>query len=544
MDGIRPRFTIAKFLKFTAVVAAILAFVVWTGAFDDASVEALLTALMFPMIIAIALIQRRNRTVQCQSCGRSWFRSRAQETQSDCQHCRMAKLSVSDRQQAQGRAYLKFVLWCFAITVLLLWPFSTIVGIELGPFAFFGVVVGLFVSLMVVFIAVVVLWSIARQRWIGLPGRALATARECAGERGKSTSVGRIAVYTFGQNDPSAMLKAELETCRKRFAAFVGDAIEIDRPLEFFAFGERSAFDHFFQRAFLFVSNLDGAYVPWATPSIAITTEYPDFRLPDPERIVRLLFGYYLLDSYKRCKSPGWVQLGVGNAIAHGGDRDDLARIQRRILPSLSRGTALDTAAFFTDNQRVLMRQIRDWRDHSNFAALTQRTSQSASVMEFLCGRDAPMDGRERFRRFLREIDAKNAPEETFRSHFGYGYDDLLVRWRDWVLKRRVGSHTAPPPHVRIALTEILLPIVHDGHADVSERIHAVREIGRAGYLLGTDTLIAELADGSAIPTEELVWALESISGQVLGDDPAAWAKWFDRLPDPALSDIDYAECS
>ena len=104
---------------------------------------------------------------------------------------------------------------------------------------------------------------------------------------------------------------------------------------------KETAFDAFFKWAFLYRSNLDGFYIPWSTPTIAITTELLPYRLVDSERIVDGLIGSFLLDGYRKTPAPLWAQMGIANVIACGGDRVELARLNRRMLAALSRGNLL-----------------------------------------------------------------------------------------------------------------------------------------------------------------------------------------------------------
>ena len=59
----------------------------------------------------------------------------------------------------------------------------------------------------------------------------------------------------------------------------------------------------------------------------------------------------------------------------------------------------------------------------------------------------------------------------------------------------------------------------------------AIRNIGSEGYILGADALIGLLQGDDAIPREEVVWALEAISGMAYGDDKDRWAAWRSELP-------------
>jgi hypothetical protein len=84
-----------------------------------------------------------------------------------------------------------------------------------------------------------------------------------------------------------------------------------------------------------------------------------------------------------------------------------------------------------------------------------------------------------------------------------------------------------------IALTNRVIPIVEHEGANTLERIQAIREMGRTGYALGSDALIDLLGKDDQIPSEEIVWSLESISGLALGDDLEKWSDWFDMIATP-----------
>jgi hypothetical protein len=55
--------------------------------------------------------------------------------------------------------------------------------------------------------------------------------------------------------------------------------------------------------------------------------------------------------------------------------------------------------------------------------------------------------------------------------------------------------------------------------------------MGIEGYILGADALLGLLKSDDAIPTEEVVWALEAISGMTYGEDPERWARWWRTVP-------------
>ena len=220
--------------------------------------------------------------------------------------------------------------------------------------------------------------------------------------------------------------------------------------------------------------------------------------------------------------------MGIANVVAYGGDEMELARLNRKMLAALSRGTSLGTADLFHINPRSIITLVRDWQDFNNFSRYNQLIFQSWSVVQFLCSEEERL---ERFRAFLRERTTKAPIEEVFQRHFGYGFEIVLERWRSWVLDRGIGLHGPPPPDIRDALLERVIPIVQDHGADGLERIQAIREMGRTGYVLGADALIEVLAKDDQIPAEEIVWSLESISGLALGDNVERWEDWLGHLP-------------
>src|SRR4051812_24768518 len=117
--------------------------------------------------------------------------------------------------------------------------------------------------------------------------------------------------------------------------------------------------------------------------------EIAPYRLADPERTARVLFGYYFLEVSKGFLPRPWLQRGIINAVAYGGDDEELARLNRRMLAALSRGDSLD-AALFHLKPGAMLKLVRGWYDHRNFRRFAQFDAQSWSVVEFLGGQAAP----------------------------------------------------------------------------------------------------------------------------------------------------------
>ena len=70
----------------------------------------------------------------------------------------------------------------------------------------------------------------------------MSVARASAGEPGEETAFGAVSGHVFGPKDPTTMLNGQMEICRDRFTALVGEPVATERPLRIFAFGKRDAF--------------------------------------------------------------------------------------------------------------------------------------------------------------------------------------------------------------------------------------------------------------------------------------------------------------
>ncbi len=236
---------------------------------------------------------------------------------------------------------------------------------------------------------------------------------------------------------------------------------------------------------------------------------------------------YFLLDAYKNCPMPIWLQSGVANTLACGGSVAELSRLNRKMLASISRGTNLEAVELFDVRQAAMIKLVNGWQDHAKFTRYMQLTRQAHSVVEYLCGHGSPVDRRARFRSFVQEVRAGKLEEATFEKCFGFGYVELMAQWRRWVMDQGPGIGTPPPAQIRDALIERLIPTILDEGAPLMNRIEAIRDMGRAGYCLGADALIDLLSTGDERLRESATWALEMISGLALGSDESQWREWY-----------------
>jgi hypothetical protein len=534
MNPTRPRLHIRDILKFTAIVCLALAVFSWTGltrAFQADWPMSVVYPLALALLCAASAMRTRVNSARCQSCGKRISAYAGRVGNGLCPACRVAKAPPEKHRRLAIQGFTIIVGGLLMLSFGLLYPFTSSIQGRLGGLGYPIAAIGLFLIFVCVLAAGLVLRFLMATRRMNDPDHALSVARACGREPGRESTFGPVTVHVFGTDNPSSMLQLQWELSRTRFESLIGERIPDGRELRVFVFGTRNSFDMFFRRAFLYTSNLDGMFVPWSTPTIAITKQYPAYRLADPERTTRILFSYVHLDSYRKRPTPLWLQMGIAHVVASGGDRMESARLNRTMLAAFSRGDSLGKAEFFHISQRLFVKLVRDWRDFASFRRYSQLVAQSCSVAEFLCS-DA--DRLQRFRAFLGEPTQKSSQEEIFQRHFDHGFEIALERWRSWVLERGIGAHSPPPPEIRDALMERVLPIVEDENADAMARIQAIRDMGRTGYVTGADALIDLLGMDNQVPAEEIIWSLESISGLALGNQPERWIEWFDRLPGDA----------
>jgi hypothetical protein len=532
----RPQFQIAAFLKFSAVFGVFLALFHVSGVdrgFGQGSLESLLFPLGMALFCTCVVLFRGVSSPHCQACGRKYVPIAYVRTGGLCPYCRLPKMAPDARRRALRGALLAQLALFLMLGFVVLWPLSGLLEVRHGWLAYPTLAFGLFVLLFMAYFCWMVLRTlIGRWRMSNL-AHALKTARICAGEPGRSTALGSISVHAFARTDPTPMLAAQVETCRRRFEELVGGSIDGARPLRIFAFGKRMALEGFCRRCLFNAGNSDGMFVPWSARTILLTSEFPAYRLGDPERVARVLLSYFYLDTFKNCPTPLWLQSGVASLIACGGDEAEQARLNRKLTAAHARGNLLGAADLFQLRPHAMVRLLKDWQDFGSFSRYQQLVAQSWSVTEYLCGREATNDQRERFRGFLKELKPTTPQEKIFERHFGHGFDALLEGWRAWVLDRGVGTHVTPPEHLRHALLGRVIPIVTDREADRLDRVQAIREMSRTGYVLGADALIDLVRTDDENLRTEAVWALEAISGLALGNESSRWAdEWLAGLPE------------
>jgi hypothetical protein len=134
--------------------------------------------------------------------------------------------------------------------------------------------------------------------------------------------------------------------------------------------------------------------------------------------------------------------------------------------------------------------------------------------------------------------------EEASIRHFGHGFDRLLLERQAWIEQQSLDPDAVPPPEIRTAIVEKLVPTIGDRGLRTYDRVRAIRSLGAAGYVLGADTLIDVLREADDRFTETAIWSLEAISGLALGNDAARWSHWWAECDPANVSAFEFAQQS
>jgi hypothetical protein len=400
-------------------------------------------------------------------------------------------------------------------------------------------------------LAMLVLYKIARSRvqysLLLNEDRDLALARRSALLDGGVIRRDALTLWTSGPKDWSPLVLEQMEESRSRFTS-LGEPLPADLPLRVLLFADRKWFVQYARGALLLLpSGLDGFYLPGKSTKIVVAMPNPYLRLVQPDRLLRMLFGYYFLNCYKGFLAHSWLYLGVGGLISRDSTSGEQERLVRRVRAELLRSSEpLPACELFKPNPKIIFRTGVKPGLHAEFAARNRLVVHAQALVDYLAGRDAPRERLEPFRTFLRDLKRRDNYDGVFRRHFGFGLDQLYNNWRECVLAKGVGEHEPPPDVVRETLIEHLIPLVVDWSAKKEERIQAIRDMGTAGYTLGADALIHLVDDRDPEIRATAVWALEAISGGIGGEDRAHWEDWWDSLPrdaEPAGATNDAANC-
>ncbi|HVC92916.1 MAG TPA: hypothetical protein VND64_04455 [Pirellulales bacterium] len=351
-------------------------------------------------------------------------------------------------------------------------------------------------------------------------------ARKAADNPGRLAHFGPVTASFFGSSSLEPFIRDEYECARARFSQLIGEPFEPDKPVLFLGFESPRACDAYFR------GHLPMPAVYWATfgsREMALCERASLDILKEPSHLFRRLLANYFIHTYKRRMPPAWLGACLRALVATQDGDGELRRAHRYLRACRWSERETRLGPWGVPNDEIL-RASWNRQEPTSARLIAGFENQATSLAYYLAGVEAG-ERRHQFRGFLRELDHKQPQEAVFQRHFGLGFEEAARGWRAWRARHDGESHDAPPNILERHLRETLLPSVRRTAAPDDERRGAIAAMRDGGYTLGADALIGVLRESNPTLTSEAVWALESISGRNLGDDPGRWQDWFDGLP-------------
>jgi len=547
MTRSRPQYRLVDRLLIIALCGLVLGFIQWFARLTrGSSFLGPFLAFEFAFIAWYFTWRRVNRLRRgpiCQECGRRFLPARKSDPVMLCVQCRQRTLDPAQvrKERAKGFGCLSAVGAMMLIGMgLIASSFARAHFPAIYAGTLFWIVVpllalGMTLAVLAVLVGLAVAFALLRTLLSRSERYTLDFARKCAGAPGTLERIGPITIWSSGSADPISLFREEMETARGRCDQFLEERSNLDRPLRILCFDKRNAFVAFNRRTIPNLWNVDGLYNPSPVPTITFSNEFVPYRLSEPRLTARSLFIFHFLKTYKGFFPPFWLLHGIGNTLADSDRRDRREILNRKMIIALARHESVDSEVFGI-KKGLIVKLLRNWYDHRSFARFSEIVVRSWSVCEFLGGPQAPRDRRERFRAFVKDLRPKDPQENVFNGHFGFGLDSLIDQWRSWVVAHGLGSYGPPPPEIQRGLMNGVIPTIEDQNARAMDRILAIRDMGRIGYVMGADVLIDLLKTGGEILSREAIWSLERISGHPLGAAIDKWEAWWEGLPETAIT--------
>ena len=156
---------------------------------------------------------------------------------------------------------------------------------------------------------------------------------------------------------------------------------------------------------------------------------------------------------------------------------------------------------------------------------------QWLSIIDYLCGPDATPARREQLQNLWRAFGKIQTIERAFTGGCGCSVTEFESQWKAWAATAKFGPPQLPPPEIGAVANEEVIPLVRNSAAPIQRRIRAIRTLGRAGWLVGSDSLIELLTSANDDLRRESLSALRLISGELNGQRPEEWQVWLQNLP-------------
>ena len=477
--------------------------------------------------ILLLTMARKYRRTNCVECGRSFapWKNITVAGLVECPHC--GKTSQPEKHIAaplRRRIMLALIIgFCFGLPLILKAAFGLdywlgLIGTAVAVFGLSRFMVN----------------YIARLPWL-----AFLPAQRIAGDQGAVTQLGPILIWSATGTAIGSLVETELAAYQTVFEKWIGP-IRREKPLRVTCFAKRNDFERFLARYYATPTDVfAGIYVlTHARQEVLCEADLPE-RVTSPRTLLHNTLGLYMNERYFGFHAVYWFSRSLAGGIALALDESARAAALRKAKVAAARGGLLTAADLFRTPDHEMMLRLNLHSHTPDVWQLDVLSAQMKLLGDYLFGNGATDERRGQYRRFVQGLMRHDNLEARFTQHFGYGYDQLYADWKAWMLAQPDGPHVPPPKEIHDAIVHKLVPVIRDPDAPLEERRKLIRRLGSGGYVTGADALIDllrpvdEISNCAARPLElrqPAIDALEFISGQTFGDDPARWDAWWEEV--------------
>jgi hypothetical protein len=217
---------------------------------------------------------------------------------------------------------------------------------------------------------------------------------------------------------------------------------------------------------------------------------------------------------------PPWLMEGLAETIARSvrPRNGSVGGFARWLRASRLRGDFLSADRVLGLDYSLLSVILQDWETYAAYAAASAFYVQSELLVRGLLRED-----RDAFRRFLSSFSRRMDLDRTWKACFRKSPATLLQEMLA-EMERPASTPAEPAPEeIRRRIDGDLLPRVRDRRRPAAERHLAIRALGIGGYRHGVEALLEVASDGQDPLKAEALRALENLSGELRGEDAAAW---------------------
>ena len=392
-----------------------------------------------------------------------------------------------------------------------------------------GYTILMVVAIVVAVVVLAVAYSWVMRLVMGPNYLTLVRLKQIAHDPGRQHTSGLLTAAFFGPSNIETQHEVRVATVLQRASELFGAPIQFTRKSLIACLDRQGDLDAFMLRHVPIAAVVPNVW----TARLAVVCEETALRnLVDPPDAFAAALALLLTIQQKRGFLPGWVGTlcihSIAKSSAHAAGLRAATRRQRVLA---IRRPDWDPRQVFTRtaNERAAQWLAADqpdaWREvHAELDFL-------ATLGEVLLGQSATPERSGRVLEWLRSLRPKDNPLETLSRDVGVSVDELVTEWRAW-LDSHTGLPFDPLPEAKAAAAGALhSPILWDRSRPSAERGRAVRQLGGSGFVALSSLLLDELDEPRCDIRFDVIEALENLSGQTLGDDPAAWNAWYEGLP-------------